>query len=303
MSQHENRAMRREALFSRDGFYSFVVQSNALLHREAVETGIAALRALLGSNTAGRRLAVLDLACGGDPIAIARILDAFPECQFDYHGVDINPDQVQAARAYPFPDNVKSVRIDEASAWDLAELKSDRPYDLVFMGMNLHHGTPEEVLFLAGQLRTVMSAHGVFMNHDWFRPDDQPYVRRPDANPDDPAESFGLVDPQRLAEAPDPRLRPASGATQGNDWRTEFRELLHQRLLDQNADAAGALATANHVASRDYPISLDEFAQLFRQENFHVHALHYQGDDPLKRYVAMPIASPDAAVMRRLELP
>ena len=304
---HENNAMRREALFSRDGFYSFVVRSNALLHSEAVETGIVALRALLDQHSRRARLSVLDLACGGEPIAIAKILAAFPECQFDYHGVDINPDQVQAAREFAFPPNVVSTRIDQASAWDLTGLSVDRPYDLVFMGMNLHHGTPEEILFLAGQLRSVMSARGLFMNHDWFRPDHEPYQRRPDHNPEDPSESFRLVEPVRLAQAPAPRLvQPA--ATKGaakpsgeSDWRTEYRELLRQRLLDHGADSNGARATADHVASRDYPISLQEFAQLFQQENFHVHALHYQGDDPLKRYIAMPIASPDAAVVRRLQ--
>lgn len=293
--------MRREALFSRDGFYSFVVQSNALLHHEAIDTGIAALRALLGPEPSARPLAVLDLACGGEPIAIARIMAAFPQCRFDYHGIDINPDQVHAARTFTFPVNVASVRVDEGSAWDLAGLQWERAYDLVFMGMNLHHGTPEEVLFLAGQLRAVMSAHGVFINHDWFRPDDQPYERRPDTNPDDPAESFLLVDPARLALAPQPRLRAAKGAASAGPWRREYCQLLRQRLLDQGADERGAASTASHVTCRDYPISLAEFEQLFRQENFHVRALRYPGDDPLKRYIAMPIASPDAAVTRRLQ--
>lgn len=302
MVEHENRNMRREPLFNRDGFYSFVVQSNALLHREAIETGIAALRALFCASEDKRHLSVLDLACGGEPVAIAEILSAFPECRFDYHGIDINPDQVRSARDFAFPANVPSVRIDEGSAWDLADLPCDHSYDLVFMGMNLHHGTPEEILFLAGQLRGVMSAHGVFMNHDWFRPDNKPYQRRPDCNPVDPSESFQLVAPQRLAQAPAPRLKAQRVAEprQNAAWRTEYCRLLHQRLLDQGADAEGARATAEHVTSRDYPISLREFTQLFEQENFHVRALHYQGDDPLKRYIAMPIASPDAAIMRRL---
>lgn len=303
MSTHDNKAMRREALFNRDGFYSFVVQSNALLHREAVEAGIEALRALLAPARRAR-LAVLDLACGGEPIAIGQILAAFPQHRFDYHGIDINPDQVQAARQFPFPDNVTSVRIDEASAWDLQDLEQERAYDLVFMGMNLHHGTPEEVLFLAGQLRKVMAAGGVFLNHDWFRPDDAPYERRPDHNPHDPSESYLLVEPERLSSAPAPRL-PSRKLARGHNqnWRAEYCELLHHRLLEHGADKEGARNTADHVTSRDYPISLAEFAQLFGQENFHVHALRYPGADPLKQYIAMPVASPDAAVVRRLVQP
>lgn len=302
MLEHENSAMRREALFSRDGFYSFVVQSNALLHREAVQTGIAAIRAAFFRNNAAARLSVLDLACGGEPIAIAEILAAFPQCGFDYHGVDINPDQVHSARRFEFPQNIVTVRVDEASAWDLGGLPLQGSYDLVFMGMNLHHGTPEEILFLARQLHGIMSPQGLFLNHDWFRPDDEPYQRRPDHNPNDPSESFRLIEPKRLRSAPSPRLDGKAEYRDTGDppWRTEYRELLQQRLLDSGAEPGGAQATADHVASRDFPISLHEFGQLFRQENFQVQTLRYAGDDPLKRFIAMPVASPDAAVLRRL---
>ncbi len=302
MEEHDNSAMRREALFSRDGFYSFVVQSNALLHREAVNTGIEAVRAAFCSGQSRAKLSVLDLACGGEPLAIAEILAAFPQCRFDYHGIDINPDQVQSAREFTFPANVVNVRIDEGSAWDFQNLPLQQSYDLVFMGMNLHHGTPEEILFLARQLRGVMSSQALFLNHDWFRPDDEPYQQRPDHDPADPAESYRLVDPSRLALCPAPNLdRKDEYQGAGDpDWRIEYRELLRQRLSDSGAKAGGIQATVDHVASRDYPISLSEFGQLFRQENFRVRILHYAGDDPLMRFIAMPAASPDAAVVRRL---
>lgn len=305
MEDHENTAMRREALFSRHGFYSFVVQSNALLHREAVETGVQVLRALLRGRDPGATFAVLDLACGGEPIAVSEILAACPDHRFHYHGIDINPDQVDAARAFAYPANVVRARIDEASAWDLQGLNVERPYDLVFMGMNLHHGTPEEILFLARELRAVLAPHGVFMNHDWFRPDEQPYHRRPDCNPDRPSESYRLVEPARLAQAPGPVLddKAEYDGTEDSSWRVDFRTLLDQRLLECGAEESGANATRDHVASRDYPISLREFAQLFGQQNFQVHTLRYPGDEPLKRYIAMPVASPDAAVIRRLQRP
>ncbi len=294
--------MRREALFNRDGFYSFVVQSNALLHGEAVKTGIEAVRAAFCSEQLRPGISVLDLACGGEPLAIADILAAFPQCRFDYHGVDINPDQVHAAREFAFPANVVNVRIDEGSAWDLQDLPLRRSYDLVFMGMNLHHGTPEEILFLARQLRGVMSSRALFLNHDWFRPDDEPYYRRPDHDPAEPAESYRLVAPARLAMCPAPNLDRTNEyrGMDEPDWRIEYRELLRQRLADRGAAPDGIQTTVDHVASRDYPISLSEFEQLFRQENFRVRILHYAGDDPLKRFIAMPAASPDAAVVRRL---
>ncbi len=303
MTEHDKSAMRREALFNRDGFYSFVVQSNALLHGEAVKTGIEAVRAAFCSGPSRSGLSVLDLACGGEPLAIADILAAFPQCRFDYHGVDINPDQVRGARQFPFPANVVNVRIDEGSAWDLQHLPLQRSYDLVFMGMNLHHGTPEEILFLARQLRSVMSSQALFLNHDWFRPDDEPYQRRPDHNPADSEESYQLVDPSRLAMCPAPTLdRKDEYRGAGDpDWRIEYRELLRQRLSDSAAKAAGIQTTVDHVTSRDYPISLSEFEQLFRQENFRVRILRYTGDDPLKRFIAMPAASPDAALVRRLQ--
>ena len=110
--------MRREALFSRSGFYGFLLQSNVLLHREATRDAIAAVRPLLGSDRNHRAIAVLDLACGGWPVTISDLMAAYPEHEFHYTGVDINPDQVSlAASTFPFPDNVSEKRLIEGNAW------------------------------------------------------------------------------------------------------------------------------------------------------------------------------------------
>ncbi len=96
----------------------------------------------------GGPVRVLDLACGGEPISLADMLARFPAPSFRCTGVDINPDQVEAARRFAFPSNVESARVIEGNAWDLRSLP-DGAFGVAFMGMSLHHGTPEEVRFLA----------------------------------------------------------------------------------------------------------------------------------------------------------
>ena len=194
--------MRREELFNRSGYYRFLLDSNALLHREATDVATEALKPVLGKHAVDKPVRVLDLACGGWPKAIAGVMTQFSSRTFEYTGIDINPDQVKlAAGLFEFPGNVIGVLILEGNAWDLEALGISGGYDLIFSGMNLHHGNPAEFLFLARQLRALLAPCGILFSHDVYRPDAQLYRRRPDANPDDPAESFRLIDAARIASA------------------------------------------------------------------------------------------------------
>lgn len=283
--------MRREQLFSAGGFYGFLVQSNVLLHREAVERGVEVLTRYLHGRADHRPIPVLDLACGGEPVSFAAMLARFPAYAFGYTGIDVNPDQVAAARRFAFPPNVQPARLVEGSAWDLRALP-DGAFEVAFMGMNLHHGTPEEVRFLARGLARVLTPGGVFFDHDWFRPDDEPYVRRPDRDPDDPTESLRMVEPAALApmemgdldldEAPDGHDAP---------WRIAYVRGLHDTLRLRGADPAGARATAHHVARRDFPIATREFRRIFETEGFRVDVLAYDDSpEPLAPYTKMSVA-------------
>ena len=73
--------MRREALFSRSGFYRFLLDTNALMHREASDTARRVLGEMSAS-TPGRARRVLDLACGGWPLSIA---EAINEIERDFN--------------------------------------------------------------------------------------------------------------------------------------------------------------------------------------------------------------------------
>jgi len=85
--------MRREELFNRSGYYRFLLDSNALLHREAAAEATEALSSLLLDRAANKPERVLDLACGGWPTAISGVMVALPSRAFEYTGIDINPDQ------------------------------------------------------------------------------------------------------------------------------------------------------------------------------------------------------------------
>ena len=285
--------MRREALFSRSGSYRFLLDTNALMHREAK----AAARSVLGELTVAaprRVLRVLDLACGGWPLSIAEAMGSFADRRFEYTGVDINPDQVESARSlFRFPDPVTKVRILEGNAWDLAPMGLEPGFDLVFSGLNLHHGTPEEIAFLARELLRLLAPGGRFLSHDVYRPAAARYRRRPAVNPSDPRESFRLLAPEQLAAAGISYLPLLVDGDSGEPaWRVDYLERMHRLLLECGADVPGADSTVAHMRQRDYPVSLGELRGIFEPLGFVVETGRYQGSEhPLAPYLGWALAT------------
>lgn len=278
--------MRREELFSRSGFYGFLLDSNVLLHREAARAATEAYQPVLEATATGAPVPVLDLACGGWPVTISEVMAAFPTIAFEYTGVDINPDQVAlAAGQFPFPDNVVKTRIVEGNAWELDALGLRQACSLIFSGMNLHHGTPEEIWYLGLQIGARLSPGGLFFSHDVYRPDDTPYRRRPAVVG---GESTGLVSPERLASAgvPDLGIVRDNGGSDPS-WRVDYVQRIYHTLIARGADPAGAESTANHVRSRDYPISTRELRAIMEDLDLQVRVVRYDDSaEPLGPFVA-----------------
>jgi len=245
-----------DPLFGASGFYRQVLESNALLHREASAVIIARAASLLRGARAPVR--VLDLACGGAPVTVAGIMQAFPATAFSYLGVDIHPDQVNAARSqFRFPANATRVELCVGDAW--APDAGAGPFDLVFMGMNLHHGTPAQVGGLARCLAGLLAPGGMFVNHDWFRPDADAYA--------------------------------APGSGDAAPWRLAFRDGLRARLLAAGAGADGAREVAEHVTLNDFPVSRREFAAAFDAAGLNTDILELQADLPLSEFIAVACAT------------
>jgi SAM-dependent methyltransferase len=280
--------MRRERLFSQGGFYAFLVESNVLMHREAAEQGTRIVHRWLVGRHEERPLRVLDLACGGMPVTIDRIMGSLYPRPCAYTGIDINPDQIAEARSYPFAENVVSVDLREGNAWDLGELTTERPWDLIFSGMNLHHGTPEELAYLAREVAAVLAEDGLFIDHDWFRPSEAPYRRRPQ----DPHDPFFMVSSQALTAA---QIPPYDGAVDRGPvdpaWRRGYIEGLRDTLLARGADPQGAASTVAHVTARDFPASPRDVEAAFRAAGLQVRVLGYDSEEPLAPYTYMPVAA------------
>lgn len=292
--------MRREPLFSRSGYYRYLLDINVLLHREAAAATRRALEDWRRSHPTGRTVRVLDLACGGLPLTIAEVMAGLPGLDFDYTGVDINPDQVSDARRFRFPANVVARRLMEGNAWDLESLGLPGGFDLIYSGMNLHHGTPEEIHFLGLQLRGLLARPGLFFSHDVYRPDGTRYRRRPDADPRKPSESWRLVPPERLRETGiPPASLPEDRAPQEPQWRLDYLRRMLETLLARGGDPDGAETTVAHMRERDYPISHQELDLILSGLGFRVSAGRYDAPgEPMAPYVAFCAArlpEPDAA--------
>jgi SAM-dependent methyltransferase len=280
--------MRQEQLFSDGGYYRFLLDSNVLLHREAVAATYSVLSDWLTAQQTSETLRVLDLACGGMPVTVCSALARLAPHQIAYTGIDINADQVRAARTFVHPTNVVDWRVVEGSAWELPQAVTKEHFDIVYSGMNLHHATAEELQFLAQQLGHIMAPNGVFISHDVYRPNHERYVQRPAVNPRDPSESFRLVDIETLARA-------GIGESPLNDhadaqhcaWREDYLDRMRETLLARGADPNGVRETVAHMRERDFPVSVAELSELFRRAGFAVRQLQLNSGEPLAPYVSL----------------
>lgn len=288
--------MRKEKLFSKDGCYSRVVASNVLFHREAIIYGSQEIKTLLENDDSNNLIKVLDLACGAEPISITKMLSNFPDRNFNYTGIDINPDQVNFAQQhFQFPENIHDINVYEGNAWDPRSCPLEDQYDIIFMGLNLHHGTPEEVYYLATQISKLLKPQGIYLNHDVYRPNDQPYQRRPDHHPDNVNESFCLLEPTLIEGIVLPEVTHNELERNAPDpkWRLTYSELLRQNLIDQHAGVECSDSTYKHVTMRDYPISLNDFSYIFKQADneLNIKIIRYGDTHPLMDYIAMPVVT------------
>jgi SAM-dependent methyltransferase len=286
--------MKRESLFSAHGYYGFLLDSNVLLHYQAETRALSALKRFLAPSEPGEVIHVLDLACGAAPVSISRALQGLPHQSFHYTGIDINPDQVERARgSFHFPRNVRQADLHEGNVWDLSTLDIAQPVHVVFSGMNLHHGTPEEIAYLAMELRALLGLGGIFISHDVFRPDATRYRRRPDVNPNNPTESFRQLDEATLQEA---HLQPLRFALDTGPeepaWREDYLSRMHAALLARGGDPDGSDQAVQHMRERDYPISLTEFRHIFESAGFEVVTERFADtNEPLGPYVGICIAT------------
>ena len=130
-------------------------------------------------------------------------------------------------------------------------------------------------------------------DHDCFRPDDHPYLRRPDYNPENPDESFQLLDKEILSSITKPSftINEIHSGTPEPDWRIRYRQSLSTTATKRGGDRAGIESMNQHVNLRDYPISLQEFSKIFEPLGFKVDTLRYNTQDPLGEFIVMAVAS------------
>jgi hypothetical protein len=259
--------MKREKVFSEGGYYSFIIQSNCLMHDESIALGTITVGKWLQKYSGKRSCKLLDLACGGIPISTIEIMESFPEIDFRYTGIDINPDQVNHAQtAVDFPANVSSVNIIEGNAWDVGGMSEK--FDIIFSGLNFHHGIVDELYSVACQIDTILNQGGFVFSHDEFRPDDAQYIERPAVNPEPPFESFRLIEKAGLEFVPELNIPSIGFNKDKDDWRSRFIRMLSDYLWDHDVKKEYIKQARDHIFSRDFPVSVSEIKRIFKAVNF-----------------------------------
>lgn len=281
--------MKNEKAFSRDGFYRFVLDANLMLHQNVAESGRRVISRWLRTNDSKDVIRILDLACGGAPVSICNMTRHFDSFQFDYTGIDINPDQIVAAKKFDFPSNFRKIELHEGNAWNFGDLVQGNLYDIVFSGMNLHHGIPEEILAVMMQVRSVLAPGGLLISHDFFRPETEAYLRRPELDPET-GEPFCMVPPEALSKIDTKVLPPfkSPGIDERSDWRQPFITKYRRALAEREAAQQGVDEIMAHVNARDYPVSINELIEIARLAGLELEQVPMQADkEPMKDYFCL----------------
>lgn len=292
MIELETKTMRKEEIFNANGFYNELVRNNSLLHLDAIDHGVKAMAPLLERLGTKQSIKILDLACGAMPVTIAGIMERFPTHFFDYTGIDINSDQVLYADEYfEFSKNVDHTQLIEGDAWNLDKYDLDE-FDIVYTGLNTQHGVPEEMYYLATQIYNLLREDGLFLNHDWFRPEGTKYLRRPDVDPLNSNNSFVLVNPIILESLSHSKFEflEESNAKAVPQWKSRFIEELINVLRARGAKEDDLIQTREHVQARDFPNSSVEEGVIFEEAGFSFKRLGYEGSkEPLRDWFAMHV--------------
>lgn len=286
--------MKHEKAFSRDGFYRFVLEANLMLHQNVAESGRRVISRWLRTNDSKGAIRILDLACGGAPVSICNMTRHFDTFQFDYTGIDINPDQIVAAKKFDYPSNFRNIELHEGNAWNFGDLVQGNLYDIVFSGMNLHHGVPEEILAVMMQIRSVLLPGGLLISHDFFRPETEAYLRRPELDPETgepfcmvPQEALGKIDTQVLPPFKSP------GIDERSDWRQPFITKYRRALAEQEAAQQGIDEIMAHVNARDYPVSINELIEIAGLAGMALEQVPMEADkEPMKDYFCLLSGQP-----------
>lgn len=279
--------MKYEPLFSSGGFYPFVVRCDVLCHKAAVQNAKEVLRDLIQqaacSFSNDRPLKVLDLACGGEPVSIAQVMSEFPTVSFSYTGVDVNADQIAMASDFVFSDNVIKQDLIENNAWDLNFLEGR--FDFVFSGMNFHHAVPEELFELFTQLKNHLEDHGRVFSHDFYRPQQYSYLRRPAVNPLDQQENL-ILNAQALSKHK-ALFASIKSDPSANDWREAMLKAEMAYLEEHGATEAMLMQNREHILGHDFPVSASEMLQIANQAGFSGTVLQYHcKPHPMSDYFA-----------------
>lgn len=270
-------AMRRGPVLREPWAHPFIVEHNLLLHREAMRVCTKVVADWLTGRPATPTVRVLDLACsGGMPVVMNGVMRQFVIHRFNYVGVGGSTDHIRSIKNFSFSPNVH-VTLTTGNCWQPAKF-IQHPPDIVFIGLNTHHAVPEELQYLAKQLRKMMPGGGLFLNYDLFRPAQYPYLRRPDHS-EDGTRSLALIPPEILRKA---GFAPVPSSHHwGPNWRQHFLKTNITAMEQEQCPKSMIDETIAHVTERDYPVSPVEMCSILKGSGFKAQTIPLSSDSPL----------------------
>ncbi|EKD50415.1 MAG: hypothetical protein ACD_62C00545G0002 [uncultured bacterium] len=188
-----------------------LMASNVWMHTETAHVLAQQLAEWLSGKTILRPVQLADVGSGAVPITLCRILAELATAKDPsfsrllFHLAILDSDQQAINRfcdlattpapgkdkwgkksadipSSPFPKSIVEKRMLRGNTWsptDVGRLRPEflpQPVDVLFTGMLLHQGKPEQVYTLAQNVHSILTDGGLWLIHDLFMPDTEPYL-------------------------------------------------------------------------------------------------------------------------------
>ncbi|OVE82346.1 hypothetical protein BVY03_01145 [bacterium K02(2017)] len=280
-----NGAIFRDALSgvrAHEGIWYSAVQVNAINHREAIETLSPSFNTWANNyNNANsdRSLRFSDIACGRELLTPSALLESVrknsPQIKFDFHGTDLEPDQVEIAKTYPLPSNVtKPARFNVGDAWadTFDALSIFKPTDAILSSLHLHHGTTKQMQEFARKVFDSLNNGGVWMGHVELMPEGLPYLPRPN---DDGKEILNWGKEFKVIDRNQDDWPSVHG-----DWREAYNRAYMTYLEEHDVGKDIQDAITSHNMDSDYCLSLEMLKALLKFTGFDIQLATRFGDNP-----------------------
>jgi hypothetical protein len=267
----------------------FLLDKNIFLQRDAANAALTEISKWLGSlETSPPICRILDLSPPTWPSLAVKLASLFPDQLFEFSLVSTVSSAKRANVRQQFLPNLTLISVND-TPWNLDNFGSAGPYDIILFALQTSTASVAEISYFISAAFSLLAPKGLFLNHDFFRPEATPFIGRPDYSFDTATESMRLVPEEKfesivMLEMAEPNLT----AKKPGDWRKAYISDVSIHLRARGADEATVFQVVRDFQRQEFPLTRTETLSALAQFGFKPRLIAYDDSEhPLQDYYSL----------------